>query len=94
MRHNECQQVKETLAKHLGISLTVVDASERFLGALKGVEDSEKKRKIIGGLFIDLFEEEAIRIEKEAENTPNAGKVEWVRIMFTLANQLGFMEET
>ena len=80
MRLNECQQVKETLSEHLGISLTVVDASQRFLDALKGVEDPEKKRRIIGHLFIDIFEEEAIRIEKEAENTPNAGKVEWVRI--------------
>ena len=77
MRLNECQQVKETLAEHLKISLTVVDASQRFLEALKGVIDPEKKRKIMGGLFIDIFEEEAIRIEKEAENTPNAGKVEW-----------------
>ena len=36
------------------------------------------KRKIIGNLFIEVFEEQAIRIEKEAENTPHAGKVEWV----------------
>jgi len=79
MRLNECQQVKETLAEHLGISLTVVDASQRFLGALKGIEEPETKRKIIGNLFIDIFEEEAIRIEKEAEHTPNAGKVQWVR---------------
>ncbi|TQS32795.1 hypothetical protein Golomagni_06882, partial [Golovinomyces magnicellulatus] len=78
MRLDECKQVKQTLAEHLGISLTVVDAADRFLGALKGVVDSERKRKIIGGLFIDIFEEEAIKIEKAAENTPNAGKVEWV----------------
>lgn len=78
MRLNECEQVKETLAQHLGISLTVIDAADRFLNALKGVEDSEKKRKIIGHLFIELFEIEALRIEKEAENTQNAGKVEWV----------------
>ncbi|KAI0019913.1 GMP synthase [Xylariomycetidae sp. FL0641] len=77
MRLNECQQVKETLSHHLGINLTVVDAAELFLGRLKGVEEPEKKRKIIGSTFIDLFEKEAIRIEKEAENTPNAGKVEW-----------------
>ena len=38
MRLNECQQVKETLAEHLGISLTVVDASQRFLDGLKGTE--------------------------------------------------------
>ncbi|KAJ5570169.1 GMP synthase [Penicillium hispanicum] len=77
MRLNECEQVKETLGKHLGINLTVVEAGELFLGRLAGVSDPEKKRKIIGSTFIDLFEKEAIRIEKEAENTPNTGKVEW-----------------
>lgn len=77
MRLNESQQVKETLEQHFGINLTVVDAAELFLGRLKGVTDPEKKRKIIGSTFIDLFEQEAIRIEKEAEHTPNAGKVKW-----------------
>ncbi|KAK3181820.1 GMP synthase (glutamine-hydrolyzing) [Lecanicillium sp. MT-2017a] len=77
MRLNECQEVKENLGKHLGINLTVVDGSELFLSRLAGVTDPEKKRKIIGSTFIDLFEKEAIRIEKEAENTPNSGKVEW-----------------
>ncbi|KAL6866187.1 GMP synthase (glutamine-hydrolyzing) [Amphichorda felina] len=77
MRLNECKQVKETLQKHLGINLTVIDGVELFLGRLKGVREPEKKRKIIGETFIDLFEQEAIRIEKEAENTPNAGKVSW-----------------
>ncbi|KAF4466964.1 GMP synthase [Fusarium albosuccineum] len=69
--------VKETLDKYLGINLTVVDGSELFLGRLAGVTEPEAKRKIIGGTFIDLFEIEALRIEKEAENTPRAGKVEW-----------------
>ncbi|EHK22368.1 uncharacterized protein TRIVIDRAFT_84105 [Trichoderma virens Gv29-8] len=69
--------VKETLDKHLGINLTVVDGSELFLGRLAGVTEPEAKRKIIGGTFIDLFEIEALRIEKEAENTARAGKVEW-----------------
>lgn len=78
MRLNECDEVKKTLAEHLGISLTVVNAGERFLKALEGVVDSEVKRKRIGNLFIECFEEEAIRIEKEAENTPNAGPVKWV----------------
>ncbi|KAF7555175.1 hypothetical protein G7Z17_g2407 [Cylindrodendrum hubeiense] len=77
MRLNECAQVKETLEKHLGINLTVVNSAELFLGRLKGVREPEKKRKIIGETFIDLFEQEAVRIEKEAENTPNAGKVSW-----------------
>ncbi|PNP48435.1 hypothetical protein TGAMA5MH_00473 [Trichoderma gamsii] len=77
MRLNECEQVKETLDKHLGINLTVVDGAELFLSRLKGVNDPEKKRKIIGATFIDLFQQEALRIEKEAEDTPNAGPVEW-----------------
>ncbi|ETS07181.1 GMP synthase [Trichoderma reesei RUT C-30] len=77
MRLNECEQVKETLDEHLGINLTVVDGAELFLSRLKGVNEPEKKRKIIGATFIDLFQQEALRIEKEAENTPNAGPVEW-----------------
>ncbi|KAI0125369.1 class I glutamine amidotransferase-like protein [Xylariales sp. AK1849] len=77
MRLNECEQVKETLDKHLGINLTVVDGSELFLGRLAGITEPEAKRKIIGGTFIDLFEIEALRIEKEAEHTARAGKVEW-----------------
>ncbi|TDZ39258.1 GMP synthase [Colletotrichum spinosum] len=81
MRLDECQQVKETLKEHLGINLTVLDGGELFLGRLQGVTEPEKKRKarlsIIGGTFIDLFEAEAVRIEKEAENTPNTGKVRW-----------------
>ncbi|KAI1637316.1 GMP synthase [Biscogniauxia mediterranea] len=78
MRLNECEQVKETLGKHLGINLTVVDGAELFLGRLKGVTEPEKKRKVIGRTFIDLFQKEAIRIEQEAENTPNAGPIEWL----------------
>ncbi|CAP73217.1 uncharacterized protein PODANS_2_6240 [Podospora anserina S mat+] len=77
MRLNECQQVKETLEKHLGINLTVIDGADLFLSRLKGLTEPEAKRKVIGSTFIDLFEEEAIRIEKAAENTPNAGKVEY-----------------
>ncbi|KAH6973213.1 class I glutamine amidotransferase-like protein [Ilyonectria sp. MPI-CAGE-AT-0026] len=77
MRLNEFEEVKKNLRDHLGINLTVVEASELFLSRLAGVSDPEKKRKIIGSTFIDVFEKEAIRIEKEAENTPNSGKVEW-----------------
>ncbi|KAL7783076.1 GMP synthase [Trichoderma ceciliae] len=77
MRLNECEQVKETLDKHLNINLTVVDGAELFLSRLKGVSEPEKKRKIIGATFIDLFQQEALRIEKEAEDTSNAGPVKW-----------------
>lgn len=76
MRLNECPEVKQKLS-NLGINLTVIDASAAFLAALKGVEDPEKKRKAIGNLFIETFEQKAIEIEKAAENTPNAGKVEF-----------------
>ncbi|KAF8252354.1 GMP synthase [Wilcoxina mikolae CBS 423.85] len=66
MRLNECEIVHETLTKHLGINLTVVDASEEFLAKLKGVEDPEKKRKIIGNTFIEVFQREAERVMKES----------------------------
>ncbi|CAN6607354.1 hypothetical protein TRVA0_003S02872 [Trichomonascus vanleenenianus] len=68
MRLNETQQVKETLDAGLGINLTVIDASEEFLGKLKGVTDPEKKRKIIGNTFIEVFEREAARITPKRSN--------------------------
>lgn len=77
MRLNECAQVKEQLQDKLGINLNVVDASEMFLSRLKGIIDPEKKRKIIGNTFIEVFEAEAERLEKEAENT-GAGKYEFL----------------
>lgn len=77
LRKDEAKQVKETLTKGLGVNLTVIDASDRFLGLLKGVSDPEKKRKIIGNTFIDIFEEEAKKIAKEAENSSKAGPIEY-----------------
>lgn len=78
MRLNECEQVKKTLGDHLQINLTVVDAGDRFLAGLKGItDDPEAKRKFIGNTFIEVFEEEAIKIEKAAENSPKAGKIEF-----------------
>ena len=65
MRLNECQIVHETLTKGLGINLKVIDAADLFLGRLKGVEDPERKRKIIGNTFIEIFEEEAEKLVKE-----------------------------
>ncbi|KAF8473491.1 hypothetical protein BDZ91DRAFT_403775 [Kalaharituber pfeilii] len=65
MRLNECQIVHETLTKGLGINLKVVDASDIFLSRLRGVEDPEHKRKIIGNTFIEIFEAEAEKLVKE-----------------------------
>jgi GMP synthase (glutamine-hydrolysing) len=52
LRLNEAKQVKETLGEHLGINLTVVDASREFLDGLKGITDPELKRRFIGGKFV------------------------------------------
>ena len=59
MRANERAEVEELFGKILGVELISVDASARFLGALEGVSDPEKKRRIIGRLFIEVFEEQA-----------------------------------
>ncbi|MDA9771321.1 glutamine-hydrolyzing GMP synthase [Emcibacteraceae bacterium] len=62
MRANEADQVVTLFREHFHINLIHVDAEDMFLGKLAGVDDPEKKRKIIGGLFIDVFEEEAQKI--------------------------------
>lgn len=62
LRQNEAQEVVELFRGHYNIPLVHVDASERFLKALEGVSDPETKRKIIGGLFIDVFDEEASKL--------------------------------
>lgn len=59
MRLNESEIVAKEFKQWFGKALTVVKAQKRFLTALKGVEDPEKKRKIIGKLFIQIFETEA-----------------------------------
>jgi GMP synthase (glutamine-hydrolysing) len=83
LRENEAVQVKEMLSKDLGVNLTVVDASDLFLSRLADVEDPEKKRKIIGNTFIEVFEREAAKIEAEAEKELERGgeakgKIEWL----------------
>ncbi|MCU0670731.1 MAG: glutamine-hydrolyzing GMP synthase, partial [Myxococcota bacterium] len=62
MRENEAIEVEQAFREGLGIPLRVVDARDRFLRALAGVTDPEKKRRIIGHLFIEVFEQEAARI--------------------------------
>lgn len=62
LRLNEREQVAETFQKNMGLKLIVVDASDRFMSELDGVTDPEAKRKIIGKLFVDVFQEEAAKL--------------------------------
>ena len=63
MRKDEGAQVVETFRDRFAVPLVAVDAEERFLSKLAGVSDPETKRKIIGGEFIRVFEEEAAKLE-------------------------------
>jgi GMP synthase (glutamine-hydrolysing) len=62
MRKRESELLRTTFEEHLGMRLVMVDARERFLHRLAGVEDPEQKRRIIGDEFIRVFEEEAARL--------------------------------
>lgn len=72
LRKNEFQKVQTNLRDKLGLHLVAADASERFLSKLAGVSDPERKRKIIGKEFINVFDEEAQRIERAQ------GHVDWL----------------
>ncbi|HYL91995.1 MAG TPA: glutamine-hydrolyzing GMP synthase [Alphaproteobacteria bacterium] len=72
LRKNEFQKVEQNLRDKLGLNLDAVDASDRFLKKLAGVTDPEKKRKIIGNTFIEVFDAEAHRVEQKM------GKVEYL----------------
>ena len=63
MRKGESEAVVEVFGKQLCANLVYVDATDRFLTKLEGVEDPEQKRKIIGGEFIRVFEEEARKLD-------------------------------
>ena len=63
MRKDESEQVIEVFGKSLDANLVYVDATDRFLSLLEGVADPEKKRKIIGGEFIKVFDEEAAKLD-------------------------------
>jgi len=62
IRLNEGDQVMETFAQHLGARVIRVNAETRFMSALKSVSDPEKKRKIIGARFIEVFDEQAMEL--------------------------------
>ncbi len=63
MRKGESEQVIEVFRDQLGANLIYIDATDRFLDKLAGVSDPEQKRKIIGGEFIEVFDEEAAKLE-------------------------------
>ena len=62
LRLNEGDQVMATFAQNMGVHVIRVNAEERFLAALAGVSDPEEKRKVIGNLFVRVFEEEAEKL--------------------------------
>ena len=72
LRAGEGEEVVNYLREHFDLNLTFVRAQDRFLKLLEGVEDPERKRKIIGHTFIEVFDEEARNISAEC------GKVEWL----------------
>ncbi|HEY1992165.1 MAG TPA: glutamine-hydrolyzing GMP synthase [Gammaproteobacteria bacterium] len=63
LRLHEGDQVMETFARHMGVKVIRVDAEARFLKELAGIADPEAKRKIIGRVFVEIFEEESLKIE-------------------------------
>ena len=66
LRKNEAKSVMDVYAQNFDMNIKCINAEERFLSKLKGVEDPEEKRKIIGKEFIEVFNEEAIKL-KDAE---------------------------
>ncbi len=62
LRLNEAEQVMDTFARNLGVRVLQIDAADEMYAALGGVEDPERKRKIIGKLFVDVFQREAAKI--------------------------------
>ncbi len=64
LRLNEAEDVMKTFADNLGVRVIHVDASEEFLAALAGISDPEAKRKVIGRLFVDVFQRESAKLSK------------------------------
>ena len=63
LRWQEGDQVMATFAEHLGVKVIRVDAAERYFSALEGISDPETKRKVIGNLFVEIFEEESNKLK-------------------------------
>ncbi len=75
LRKDEFTKVQKTMREQLGLRVVAVDASERFLNALTCVTDPEQKRKVIGGEFISVFDDEAKRI---FESEKHEGEIAWL----------------
>ena len=75
LRKNEFEKVQQNLRDNLGLNLVAVDATERFMKKLAGITDPEKKRKIIGNEFIEVFDDEAKRL---LQSNKEEGEVEWL----------------
>jgi GMP synthase (glutamine-hydrolysing) len=67
LRLNEADQVMKTFADNLGVKVIHVDATDQFMGHLKGVSDPEAKRKIIGREFVEVFQSESRKLEASGE---------------------------
>ena len=79
LRLNEAEQVMETFAQNLGVKVIHVDATEQFMAKLAGVNDPEKKRKIIGGEFVAVFQAESAKLKNAkwlAQGTINPAVIE------------------
>jgi len=63
LRWKEGDQVMATMAEHMGVHVIRVNAAQRYFDALKGVDEPEAKRKIIGRLFVEIFEEESAKLD-------------------------------
>ncbi|WP_292975794.1 glutamine-hydrolyzing GMP synthase [Nitrosomonas sp.] len=63
LRHNEAKQTMETFSRNLAVNVIYVDAGRQFLEQLKGITDPEQKRRTIGREFVEIFQQEAAKIE-------------------------------
>ncbi|WP_266160115.1 glutamine-hydrolyzing GMP synthase [Dyella silvatica] len=73
LRWQEGDQVMATMAEHMGVKVIRVNAAERYFNALAGESDPEAKRKIIGRLFVEIFDEESSKL-----TTASGGQVKWL----------------
>ena len=73
LRWQEGDQVMATMAEHMGVKVIRVNAAERYFKALEGVADPEAKRKIIGRLFVEIFDEESAKVTNAGH-----GQVKWL----------------